>query len=779
MYKYAVVIISLCVVAACGSGDASMEGDANAASSTSSSSSSSSNNSSSSGAANSSSSSSSSSSSASTSSSSSSASSTSASSSGDGVGSKPNILLIISDDQGIDASAQYSLSNDLPDTPVLNALAQQGLVFENVWATPACTTTRGTLLTGKYAVNSKVDTVPDLLESDQQTLQDYLANNTLTSDYSSAVIGKWHVAGQGASLTHPNESGVPYFAGPIGNHRDYFSWDLVINGTSENTTVYNTTKLTDLGIEWVRNQNGPWFLWMAYNAPHGPVHLPPADLHERSNLSGDEADIADNPRPYFLAAIEALDKEIGRLLDSLSQAERDNTIILYVSDNGTPRRMIDRTAFIGAHGKGSLYEGGVRVPMVVSGKGVTRQNEREDALINTTDFFATIAELAGAQIKSIHDSRSFAEHFTDASAPERDYIFAEVNDDVAGWAIRSKTHKLINFNGGSQELYDLRSEITESNNLINEASSANIVSELENAAKAILGEIVIGPDPVDPMGENITNIILTRKTANCADYVSNYQSMVMDVNRNLLFNGALTITTENDKCIFQTNIIPNHDFNDGVMSFPNNVSAQNKSFEITADPQKAIIPTPLTLVTDNAILLNGVKVDLLAAACFNVGNERVGCNDINQPWRFDPMHAANGFRIDSHNAHTQPDGTYHYHGPPNALFDDSTALESPVIGFAADGFPIYGSFFNDAGTVRKATSSYQLKMGERPSSAGNPGGTYDGTYRDDYEYVAGTGDLDECNGMEVSGVYGYYITETYPYILGCYTGTPDTSFNKR
>ena len=80
--------------------------------------------------------------------------------------------------------------------------------------------------------------------------------------------------------------------------------------------------------------------------------------------------------------------------------------------------------------------------------------------------------------------------------------------------------------------------------------------------------------------------------------------------------------------------------------------------------------------------------------------------------------------------------------------------------------------------MRKATSSYQLRPGLRPSGAGEPGGTYDGTFRDDYIYVPGSGDLDECNGMTVDGVYGYYITEEYPYILACFSGTPDPSFQK-
>ena len=137
------------------------------------------------------------------------------------------------------------------------------------------------------------------------------------------------------------------------------------------------------------------------------------------------------------------------------------------------------------------------------------------------------------------------------------------------------------------------------------------------------------------------------------------------------------------------------------------------------------------------------------------------------------------FGTDSHNAHTQPDGTYHYHGNPKALFGDDPSTPSPVIGFAADGFPIHGSYFSDGGTVRKATSSYRLKSNDRAAVGGvNPGGVHDGTFVDDYEYAAGSGDLDECNGMSVGGRYGYYVTDTYPWVLGCFRGTLDTSFNK-
>lgn len=182
---------------------------------------------------------------------------------------------------------------------------------------------------------------------------------------------------------------------------------------------------------------------------------------------------------------------------------------------------------------------------------------------------------------------------------------------------------------------------------------------------------------------------------------------------------------------------------------------------------------------DNAIFLNGVKLDLLAAGCYGVADGKIGCHDSDQPWRYDPMSEFADFGTDSHNAHTQPDGAYHYHGNPNALFYTNVDIISPVIGFAADGFPIYGSIFDDNGVNRAAKSSYQLKTGDRiPIDSVNPGGSYDGTYVDDYEYIEGSGDLDECNGMTIDHVYGYYVTNTYPWVLACFKGTPNNSFLK-
>jgi hypothetical protein len=275
--------------------------------------------------------------------------------------------------------------------------------------------------------------------------------------------------------------------------------------------------------------------------------------------------------------------------------------------------------------------------------------------------------------------------------------------------------------------------------------------------------------------EDITNVILTDRSANCADYADTYSAEVTDVQNARRFSASLAIKVTGDDCEITSNAVPNHDFN-ATGRFANPFSVQNQNYTIPANPTFADTPTALSLDYDNAVFLNGVKLDLIAAGCFGVRNGRIGCNDMAAPYRYDPMAPGAGFGADEHNAHTQPDGTYHYHGNPMALFDqENPAAPSPVIGFAADGFPIFGSFISDGDSIRKATASYQLKSGTRP---GGPGGEYDGTYVDDWEYVAGSGDLDQCNGMSQDGVYGYVVTESYPHVLGCFSGTPDASFRK-
>lgn len=289
-----------------------------------------------------------------------------------------------------------------------------------------------------------------------------------------------------------------------------------------------------------------------------------------------------------------------------------------------------------------------------------------------------------------------------------------------------------------------------------------------------------------PGGEttDITDAAFSDRDGSCAARVGSYTAQVQDLMRGEAFTATVDIEQDGADCVLTSNGIPNHDFNDtGAFATP--VSEVVESFTVVGDPSDASDPVGLSLQYDNAIFLNGVKLDLLAAACYGVGNqplgeEKIGCMDDDTPWRYDPMSPMTMFGTDGHNAHTQPDGAYHYHGDPLAMYDDSGTQASGVIGFAADGYPIYGPWIDDGGTVRRVVSGYTLREGDRASQDGEgafPGGQYDGTFIDDYAFTD-AGDLDVCNGMTRDGQYGYYVTSGYPWVLGCFKGTPHDSFRK-
>lgn len=397
----------------------------------------------------------------------------------------PNILLIIADDMGLDASNQYGIAALAPDTPVLDELADAGLVFENAWSNPTCSPTRAGILTGKYAIRSGVMAVGDALSSSATSLQTYI-NERLPGKYSDAVIGKWHLGPSDGNVDHPADLGVGYFAGILGGGvGNYERWELVVDGERSTETAYVTSKLVDLAAEWIDQQEKPWFLWLAFNAPHTPFHLPPAHLHGRV-LPGTDADIADNPLPYYLAAIEAMDTEIGRLLDSMSTETQANTVVLFLGDNGTPIQ-VAQAPFSRRKAKDSLYQGGINVPLFVTGPGVERSGEREGALINTTDLFSTIAALAGVNVAGVNDSWSFAELLANHSEPARSFQYSEkISENLGSWAISDGEFKLIETESGLRELYRLTADPYEEDELFSQGRAPqDIVDELQSLAGEI------------------------------------------------------------------------------------------------------------------------------------------------------------------------------------------------------------------------------------------------------------------------------------------------------
>lgn len=293
---------------------------------------------------------------------------------------------------------------------------------------------------------------------------------------------------------------------------------------------------------------------------------------------------------------------------------------------------------------------------------------------------------------------------------------------------------------------------------------------------------------------DITDAIFNQRSADCAAYTNSYTASATDITVGTGFEADIAISADNNSCTLTSNGIPNHNFNDTSARFASNVSPQSQTFEINRAPEFAASTTALSQRTINAVMLNGVVVDLLSAGCYDPSSPQasdgsrgddegitpIGCPDTH-PWLADPLGVFHHFGADAHNAHVQPGGLYHYHGNPNAMFDDNPSDQgSPVIGFAADGFPIYGSYFYDAqtDTVREARSGYTLKAVREPVDGyDTPPGLPDGKYINDWEFT-NAGDLDECNGMTINGQYGYYAINEFPWIMNCYKGTPNSSFYK-
>ncbi len=237
----------------------------------------------------------------------------------------------------------------------------------------------------------------------------------------------------------------------------------------------------------------------------------------------------------------------------------------------------------------------------------------------------------------------------------------------------------------------------------------------------------------------------------------------------------------------QSNAIPNH----LTGPFPNRgnpheILEQRYAFNLPARPQAKPQITWLhhpagTQGAPNqpfGIALNGVLFDPGTAEFWN-GDRSLG-------WNYEALGGAVALGLDEHHAHVQPNGAYHYHGLPKPVLDQLALApdqHSPIIGWAADGFPIYAlrgltDPQDPASPMKTLRSSYALKQGRRPNPPKGPGGAHDGAFVQDYEFVAGHGDLDECNGRFSitpefpEGTYAYFLTAEWPVIPRGFRGEP-------
>lgn len=374
--------------------------------------------------------------------------------------SSPNILFIIADDLGKDAMKGYQEGSIKPNTPILDSIRDKGLIFTNFWVNPTCTPTRSAIITGKYGYRTGMKGVGDVLNSTETVIQKYINNNT-GNKYATAIVGKWHLSGNNAGF-NPETFGIDYYAGLIrGAVEDYYQWQLTEDGSSSLQTTYITEKFTDLAIDWVNAQSKPWFLWLAYNAPHTPFHVPPSNMHQQGNLPAYTNGM--DATPYFMAAIEAMDYQIGRFLKNIPEDEKDNTIIIFIGDNGTTN-LVAQSPYSNTKVKNTLYQGGINTPLFVSGKGVARVGN-DNQLLTGTDLFATIAQIAGVNVIEYQDSKSFKSLFTQTKSI-RNYQYSELKDGVdESWTISNGTYKLLIKNTGT-EMYNLSSDPYENTDLL-------------------------------------------------------------------------------------------------------------------------------------------------------------------------------------------------------------------------------------------------------------------------------------------------------------------------
>lgn len=402
---------------------------------------------------------------------------------------KPNIIFILADDLGYKDLGCYG--NPFNETPVLDKLAQDGMLFTQAYAHPACSPSRAALMTGKHPARLQITTalglnrkeasspvippiVADHLPASEVTLAELLKRN----GYATGMVGKWHL-GDGPA-TGPSAQGFNYDRTIGKNGLDYYNYGIESQGESifeDDGSVYLTNKLTEYAREFVRAQTEktPFFLYLAYSAPHLFI-VPKADKVGKYMQKVNEFEEKYNP--YYATMIESMDEGIGQLLEQLKEQELlDNTLIIFKSDNGGVG--IDQIAYRPTtveplrKWKGHVYEGGIRVPMIMYWKDKVQSGTKNDNYLTIHDFLPTFMELVGDKnLPADLDGKSFLPTlYQPAQRLERGPVyfhfphFSGQGARPAG-AVRDGKWKLVeNYETGGTELFNLEEDISESNDL--------------------------------------------------------------------------------------------------------------------------------------------------------------------------------------------------------------------------------------------------------------------------------------------------------------------------
>ncbi len=367
---------------------------------------------------------------------------------------RPSFVILLADDLGVDGVGYMDAHPAPPKTPQLDQLASEGVVFQRAYVSPLCSPTRACLLTGldawRTGIGVNVTVSGGGLDLGSQTIC-----HELGGAWRRVMLGKWHLSPESAAVDDPPRAlGFDDYRGSWRNlsaqKQTYWRWWKMIDQIEQPHHIYATTDNIDDAVSELQTGTKPLFMVVSLNAPHAPWHEAPAHLASPPP--------SQSPPDLYLSAIEAMDTEIGRLLDELEQSSySDSTWVIFLGDNGSPSEVV-RPPMRPERVKGSVYEGGVHVPMVVRGP-ATEHRVVED-LVQGTDLYATIAELAGLDTTT-PDSISFVPVLRGEHGV-RDHAYVEMfgpwwSNPPNWWkrAVIGSRWKLIEYANDPDELYDL------------------------------------------------------------------------------------------------------------------------------------------------------------------------------------------------------------------------------------------------------------------------------------------------------------------------------------
>ena len=387
---------------------------------------------------------------------------------------RPNVLLIMTDDQGYGDLRFHG--NDLIDTPVLDRLAKQSVRFDRFFVCPYCTPTRATLMTGRYALRTGAAAVTRGLEtvrSEEVTIAEVLR----AAGYATGCFGKWHIGEHYPN--HPNGQGFDeYFGMPQGHWDNYFDPKLDHNGEPVQTTGFITDVITDYALKFIeQHHDRPFFCYVPYNAPHTPHQIPDRyfDKYIQRGL--------DTRAAAIYGLVENADENIDRLLKKLDDLNLTRqTIVIFLSDNGAEGPECSRYN-AGMRGmKGTVHEGGMRVPLFVRWPGHFPEDKVVKPIAAHIDLLPTIAELCGIDRPDTLplDGKSLVPLLTgnDDNWPDR-MIFARTagwrtvltftepvvrNLQTLGKTVRTQRWRAVD-EGDGWQLYDMLADPSETKNL--------------------------------------------------------------------------------------------------------------------------------------------------------------------------------------------------------------------------------------------------------------------------------------------------------------------------